>query len=86
MTFRAPGSMRNDMGSLPQSSPSSCTGTSAPGALALTSVEVKDFIARYKQQHPEADVQFLDMGSREVLERVRVEPVPDRLDDRQPPP
>ena len=34
---------------------------------------LKDFIARYKQQHPEADVQFLDMGSREVLERVRVE-------------
>jgi len=29
---------------------------------------LKDFIARYKQQHPEADVQFLDMGSREVLE------------------
>src|SRR4051812_22166830 len=34
---------------------------------------LKDFIARYKQQHPEADVQFLDMGSREILERVRVE-------------
>src|SRR4029078_8950107 len=34
---------------------------------------LKDFVARYKQQHPEADVQFLDMGSREILERVRVE-------------
>src|SRR5215216_931350 len=34
---------------------------------------LKDFIARYKQQHPDADVQFLDMGSREILERVRVE-------------
>jgi iron(III) transport system substrate-binding protein len=34
---------------------------------------LKDFIARYKQQHPEADVQFLDMGSRQVLERVTVE-------------
>jgi iron(III) transport system substrate-binding protein len=34
---------------------------------------LKDFVARYKQQHSEADVQFLDMGSREILERVRVE-------------
>ena len=34
---------------------------------------LKDFIARYKQQYPYADVRFLDMGSREVLERVRVE-------------
>ena len=34
---------------------------------------LKDFIGRYKQQYPDADVQFLDMGSREVLERVRVE-------------
>jgi iron(III) transport system substrate-binding protein len=34
---------------------------------------LKDFIARYKQQYPDADVQFLDMGSREILERVRVE-------------
>jgi iron(III) transport system substrate-binding protein len=34
---------------------------------------LKDFIARYKQQYPNADVQFLDMGSREILERVRVE-------------
>ena len=34
---------------------------------------LKDFATRYKQQHPEVDVQFLDMGSREVLERVRVE-------------
>src|SRR5678815_4899258 len=34
---------------------------------------LKDFIARYKQQHPDVDVQFLDMGSREILERVRVE-------------
>ena len=36
------------MGSPPQSSPSSCTGTSAPGALAWTSVEVKDLIARLR--------------------------------------
>ena len=34
---------------------------------------LKDFIARYKQQYPDADVQFLDMGSRQILERVRVE-------------
>src|ERR1051325_7648991 len=34
---------------------------------------LKDFATRYKQQHPEIDVQFLDMGSREILERVRVE-------------
>jgi iron(III) transport system substrate-binding protein len=32
---------------------------------------LKDFIARYKQRYPDADVQFLDMGSREILERVR---------------
>src|SRR5215204_3301705 len=34
---------------------------------------LKDFVARYKAKYPDADVQFLDMGSREVLERVRVE-------------
>lgn len=34
---------------------------------------LKDFVDRYKQVHPETDVQFLDMGSREVLERVRAE-------------
>jgi len=34
---------------------------------------LRDFVARYKQAHPEADVQFLDMGSREVLERIRAE-------------
>src|SRR5918912_1991747 len=31
------------------------------------------FVARYRQAHPDVDVQFLDMGSREVLERVRAE-------------
>ncbi|MGH9968463.1 MAG: extracellular solute-binding protein [Pyrinomonadaceae bacterium] len=35
--------------------------------------QLRDFIARYEQQHPEAEVQFLDMGSREILERVRAE-------------
>ncbi|HEX7530529.1 MAG TPA: extracellular solute-binding protein, partial [Pyrinomonadaceae bacterium] len=34
---------------------------------------LRDFVARYKQIHPEVDVQFLDMGSREILERLRAE-------------
>ena len=34
---------------------------------------LRDFIARYKEHYPDADVQSLDMGSREILERVRVE-------------
>ena len=34
---------------------------------------LKDFVTRYKQQHPQVDIQFLDMGSRQILERVRVE-------------
>jgi len=34
---------------------------------------LRDFVTRYKQVHPEVDVQFLDMGSREVLERLRAE-------------
>lgn len=34
---------------------------------------LREFVARYKQVHPEVDVQFLDMGSREVLERIRAE-------------
>src|SRR5258705_930519 len=34
---------------------------------------LRDFVARYKERYPEADIQFLDMGSREIIERVRVE-------------
>lgn len=34
---------------------------------------LRDFVARYKAVHPDVDVQFLDMGSREVLERLRAE-------------
>lgn len=34
---------------------------------------LRDFVARYKQAYPDVDVQFLDMGSRDVLERVRAE-------------
>ena len=34
---------------------------------------LRDFVAQYKQKYPDVEVQFLDMGSREILERVRVE-------------
>ena len=34
---------------------------------------LRDFVNRYKQKYPDADVQFLDMGSRDILQRVRVE-------------
>ena len=34
---------------------------------------LKESIARFKAAHPDVDVQFLDMGSREVLERIRAE-------------
>src|SRR6266496_6321093 len=34
---------------------------------------LKDFVARYQQVHPETEIQFLDMGSREVFDRVRAE-------------
>ena len=34
---------------------------------------LRDSIARYKSAHPDVNVQFLDMGSREILERIRAE-------------
>src|SRR5215210_3245923 len=34
---------------------------------------LRDFVAQYKAQHPEVTIEFLDMGSREILERVRAE-------------
>src|ERR1044071_4171321 len=34
---------------------------------------LKDFIARYRERYPETNIQFLDMGSRQILERVTVE-------------
>jgi iron(III) transport system substrate-binding protein len=34
---------------------------------------LRDFVARYKQHNPDADIQFLDMGSQEVLTRLRAE-------------
>ena len=34
---------------------------------------LRDFVGRYKQQNPDVDIQFLDMGSRQIVERVTVE-------------
>jgi len=34
---------------------------------------LRDFTARYKARYPDADVQFFDMGSQDILLRVRVE-------------
>jgi iron(III) transport system substrate-binding protein len=34
---------------------------------------LKDFVARYKEAHPDVDVQFLDMGAQEILGRLRAE-------------
>jgi iron(III) transport system substrate-binding protein len=34
---------------------------------------LRDSITRYRAEHPDVDVQFLDMGAREILERVRAE-------------
>jgi iron(III) transport system substrate-binding protein len=34
---------------------------------------LRESIALYKAQHPDTEVQFLDMGSRQILERVRAE-------------
>jgi iron(III) transport system substrate-binding protein len=57
----------------------SCNRTGNPNARKLLVYTphgqdlLRDFVARYKQQHPEVEVQFLDMGSREILERVRAE-------------
>jgi iron(III) transport system substrate-binding protein len=52
-------------------------GTSARKSLLIYTPHgqdlLKDFVARYKQSYPDVDVQFLDMGSRDVLERLRAE-------------
>lgn len=34
---------------------------------------LRDVVVKYKAQHPDVDVQFLDMGARAILERVTVE-------------
>ena len=57
----------------------SCNRSSAPAANKLLiytphgQAQLRDFIARYQQQYPGTEVQFLDMGSSEILERVRAE-------------
>lgn len=57
----------------------SCSRSSGPASRQLLiytphgQAQLRDFISRYKQQHPDVEVQFLDMGSREILERVRAE-------------
>ncbi|MBA2734130.1 MAG: extracellular solute-binding protein, partial [Acidobacteria bacterium] len=59
--------------------PSACrsSGTSGNKSLLIYTPHgqdmLRDFVARYKEAHPEVEVQFLDMGSREVLERLRAE-------------
>ena len=55
----------------------SCRGGSLSNRLLIYTPHgqdlLRDFVARYKQQNPNVDIQFLDMGSREILERLRVE-------------
>jgi iron(III) transport system substrate-binding protein len=57
----------------------SCNRSSAPATRKLLIYTphgqdlLKDSIGRYQAAHPDVDVQFLDMGSREVLERIRAE-------------
>src|SRR4026207_2313308 len=55
----------------------SCRGGSSSKRLLIYTPHgqdlLRDFVARYKQQNPNVDIQFLDMGSREILERLRVE-------------
>ena len=54
-----------------------CRSSNSPHKLLIYTPHgqdmLRDFVARYKQAHPEVEVQFLDMGSREVLERLRAE-------------
>jgi len=56
----------------------SCQRTNSPGHKLLIYTPhgqdlLQDFVDRYKQVHPEVNVQFLDLGSREVFERVHAE-------------
>jgi len=57
----------------------SCNRTGAPEASKLLIYTphgqdlLRDFVARYQAIHPDVEIQFLDMGSREILERVRAE-------------
>jgi iron(III) transport system substrate-binding protein len=57
----------------------SCNRSSNPAARKLLIYTphgqdlLRESIARYKAQYPDSEVQFLDMGSREILERVWAE-------------
>ena len=57
----------------------SCNRTADPNARRLLIYTphgqdlLRDFVARYRQQHGGVEIQFLDMGSREILERIRAE-------------
>lgn len=57
----------------------SCSRSSNPAARKLLIYTphgqdlLRESIARYQVQYPDTEVQFLDMGSREILERVRAE-------------
>ncbi|HYJ85823.1 MAG TPA: extracellular solute-binding protein [Pyrinomonadaceae bacterium] len=57
----------------------SCNRSSNPSARKLLIYTphgqdlLRESITRYKAQYPDTDVQFLDMGSRQILERVRAE-------------
>jgi iron(III) transport system substrate-binding protein len=59
--------------------PFACTSSNTPGRRTLLIYTphgqdmLRDFIASYKQAHADVDVQFIDMGSREILERLRAE-------------
>ncbi len=57
----------------------SCNRAGKPGSTQLLIYTphgqdlLREFVTNYKAIHPEVEVQFLDMGSREILERVRAE-------------
>ena len=57
----------------------SCNRSGAPASRKLLIYTphgqdlLKESTARFKAAHPDVDVQFLDMGSREILERIRAE-------------
>ena len=57
----------------------SCNRSSGPHTPKLViytphgQAQLRDYIDRYQQQQPQTEIQFLDMGSREILERIRAE-------------
>jgi iron(III) transport system substrate-binding protein len=58
---------------------SSCNRTGQPSQRRLLIYTphgqdlLRDFVGHYKQQYPATEIQFLDMGSQEILARVRAE-------------